>query len=502
MVRVQRRRAAAGLILSMLAVWIVLPVDRAAAKAKIDFVSGRWTAFALFAPEEHRFLGCTAMAQNGEAPSLIWNYWTDGLELRIRNAGWNLTEGQRLPVTLSVDGAWHTKGTANVLRRTRGSGSQPIRIGIDDEDGLARNASRGGTLTVRAGVEQLSFSLRGGQEMLSGLWHCRQRGELLQLAADRKREKALDKFVAQQDAAAFTLWADGLAASAQTAAATVGLGDGIRLGVDRIFAGQVLPKEAAFAFRFAIGAIRQDYETAQLSHEKIADFRSAVGDNSLSRVLRALTDQLWQEAKIVAGDSQRILEAASGGDVNGLRKPYMALARRSYLSYAGDNVYVLIRNAARTMLETEYHANEAAHALNKANVRIVNAVLWTSDDALAAEIQAVIEESRGHIKNALRWIASGRAMLEEELAEAANDERRIEMLRLHGALLDEEEALADQLADGLTAVETAIGSGRPLGMRILGRILHGGERTAAAFVQRRLNLRKQRDRVASELGAR
>ena len=172
-----------------------------------------------------------------------------------------------------------------------------------------------------------------------------------------------------------------------------------------------------------------------------------------------------------------------------------ALAKRSHLGYAGDNVYLLIRNLTRSRAQVEYHANEAAKNINRLNIKLVRAALLLHPDALAKALPDLIADSQDHIGDARRWIGSGKGLLAERMAEAMNlpepqaSRDRIESLRPHAELLDEEAAVADRFEAVLGEAEAALRAGGSLPVALRARLVHGGERTGAALLLRRVQLR-------------
>ena len=490
-----------GWIAAVLALSAACPSDIALAGAKRDFVSGPWRGYAMFDDGEGRFRGCSAAIEGRDDPALVWTHWYDRehLEIKVQNPPWTVRGGEDFRVTLSVDDAWRTDAPARVLAAL--DASRPVFLSIlgADVEALPEAAAGGRTLTVeRAGERPLSFSLSGADRMLEGLERCHRRGIALQRKAGGGAVKASDFFVPQEDAEAFARWAEKLSRYTHAAVTLVGMGDGVCRSVERLSSGPVDPRLVKFLLGIAVSPAAEATEKAQRAFADLDAFEPASGNRDLSVVLRAMAEGLLEKAEDTLRDSQHLIPAMSRGDSKETRRLYAAIARRSYLSYAGDNLYLLVRNAARSDRNLEYHLNQASRSINLMNVALVNAILFLPDDALAAKMPALIASSRGHIRDARGWARSGRAILTARLADAMRLEEsrasrdRIALLGLYAESLDEEETLADRFAAALTEVETPAQSGTaPARGEFMG-LVHGGERSAAALLQSRFALRLKR----------
>ena len=95
------------------------------------------------------------------------------------------------------------------------------------------------------------------------------------------------------------------------------------------------------------------------------------------------------------------------------------------------------------------------------------------------------------IRDARRWIRSGKALLADRLADASKmaDPTASQAPRISGELLDEEAALADRFEAVLGEAEAALRAGGPLPEAVRARLVHGGARTASALLERRARLR-------------
>ena len=295
----------------------------------------------------------------------------------------------------------------------------------------------------------------------------------------------------QEDAEAFAAWADRLAILAHEAAALVRVGDPVRRAADR-FARREVPAELAnFGYRLNLGFARKTMDRLDPEFADLYVFQPASGDDALSGALRGMAVGFLESAKDTLSDTKALMAATSRGDMEAVDRLRFALAERSYLGYAGDNVYLLIRNLTRSNEQVEYHANEAAKSINRLNIGLVNAALLMHPDALVGAMPALIAASRDHIRDARRWIGSGKALLADRLAEAANaaESPTAQALRISGELLDEEAALADRFEAVLSEAEAALRAGGPLPGALRARLVHGGARTASALLERRARLR-------------
>ena len=344
--------------------------------------------------------------------------------------------------------------------------------------------------------------------MLESLKRCHRRGIALQRKADESDLKASDFFVPQEDADAFARWADKLSMTTHSATAIVGVGDGICRAVERFSRGPFEPAAIKFVFGFSMSPTTREMKLARRELAELETFETASGDRDLGVVLRAITENLLEEGEEMLRNAQGVMTAMLRKDSKETMRLYAAIARHSYLSYAGDNIYLLVRNAARTDRRLEYHLNQASRSVNLMNIALVNAILFQPADALTAKMPALIESSKDHVRNARRWVRSGRAILTARLADATRGEDaqashdRIALLDLYAKSLDEEEALADRFATALAGVEAEIRGGAPLTQATLRPLVHGGERTAAALLQGRFALRKKRGAAEEALGGR
>ena len=485
--------------MAALALLAACPPGHALGGGKRDFVSGPWRGFTMFDSEQGRYQGCTAGWPSGDKPWLVWNFWGDGAEVVVRNAPWILRKGQGFPARLSVDDARHADARAEVTRGSDANRPSILRIVPQDVAGLLRRAAAGRKLTVELGDKRrLSFSLAGTRGMLASLDRCHRRGVALQRKADESVYKASDLFVAQEDAEAFARWADNLSRLAHLVTTVVGLGDGVRVAVEQFSGRGDDPRLLKFALRFGLTPAEQAMERVRRGWAELEPFESASGTRGLSEVLRELTQKLLNKAEDMLRDAQGLWPAMSKGDRKETRRLYSAIARVSYLSYAGDTVYLVVRNASRAQEDLEYHLNRASQSINLMNVALINPILFLPDDALADKMPALIAESNGHIHDARRWARSGREILQDRLAEillmedspASRD--RIALLGLYARSLDEEEALADRFEAASEVVEAALSGGAPLSEIEYRSLVHGGERTAAALLQGRFALRLKR----------
>ncbi len=494
MVHASRRRVAARVLPLILGFWAACPPSLAFAETKRDFVSGPWSGYAMFDAGEGRFRGCSAAIEGRDDPVLLWTHWDDRehLEIKVRNPPWTVRAGEDFQVTLSVDDAWRTDAPARVLAAP--GASRPVFLSIlgADVEALPEAAAGGRTLTVeRAGERPLSFSLSGADRMLESLERCRRRGTALQRKAGESDLKAEFIFIPQEDADAFARWADRLAILAHEAAALVRVGDPVRRAADR-FARREVPAELAnFGYRLNLEFARKTMDRLDPEFADLHVFQPASGDDALSGALRGMAAGFLERAKDTLSDTKALMAATSRGDMEAVDRLRFALAERSYLGYAGDNVYLLIRNLTRSNEQVEYHANEAAKSINRLNIELVNAALLMHPDALVGAMPALIAASRDHIRDARRWIGSGKALLADRLTDAANaaESPTAQTLRISGELLDEEAALTDRFEAVLSEAEAALRAGGPLPGALRARLVHGGARTASALLERRARLR-------------
>lgn len=483
------RRARMAAVLALLA---VCAPDLVLAGTSRDFLSGEWGGYALFDPDEGRFRGCTAAIAGGADPLLVWTHWDDRehLEIKLRNPPWAVRAGQDLQVTLSVDDAWRAVSPARVLAAP--GPSRPVFLAIpgDEVEALPRAAAGGRTLTVEgAGERPLSFSLSGAGGMLESLERCRRRGIALQEKADESDLRAEDIFVPQEDAAAFARWADELAMLAHEAAGLARIGDPVRRAADRFARRQVSATFTNLAFRLNLGLARKTMDRLDPEFSELPGFRFASGDDRLGAGFRKTVAQLLDRAKQTVSDTEAAIAATSRDDVEAVERIRYALAKRSHVGYAGDNIYLWIRNFTRSDADVEYHANEAAASINWLNIELVRAALLLHPDALASKLPGLIAASREHIREARRWIGSGRALLADRMADAsgAAGPSTAQTLRISGELLDQEAALADRFEAVLDEAEAALRVGGPLPATLRARLAHGGARTGAALLLDRVD---------------
>lgn len=503
MVPMCRRGMVACVLSAMLAAWAVFPADPALAELRRDFVSGPWKGYAMFYSHDGRFNGCAAGVPHADKPWLAVNYQGDGLTVAVRNAPWALRDGQSVAARLSVDDAWRADATANAMRSAGVPRSPILSIGVDDIEGFLQSAAGASTLTVQTGGDGLSFPLAGSRRMIASLKRCHLRGTALQRKADGYKHKASDFFVPQEDSRAFMHWADKLSRLAHSATTIAGTADLARLVIDPLLSGEIPARAAPVMFGFFLSPAREAMQAADRNFAELGKFEPASGDRELSRALRALTARLFAKAKDILRDSEAAAQAASRREWGALRKLRASLVRRSHLSYAGDNVYLLIRNAALTDGHVEYHVNRAAESTNHLSIRLIGTVMKTPRDALTAKMPALIAKSRNRLAQARRWIASGRALLKVRRADAPRAENYSPaLLKAYSELLQEEEALVDRFAAALTEAEAAIPDKAPVPKPVLWRLVHGGEKSAAALFQRRFALRLERGAAAEALESR
>lgn len=505
MARMSSRKAVVFLLIGIVGAWIAVPADPALAELRRDFVSGPWKGYAMFYADDGRFNGCAAGMPHADEPWLALNYQSDGLTVAVRNAPWGLKDGRSVAASLSVDDLWRADVTAN-SRRSAGVPSSPIlSIDVDDVEGFLQSVAAARALTVRAAGDRASFPLAGSHRMIASLKLCLHRGTALQRKADGYKRKASDFFVPQEDARAFARWADKLSRLAHSATTIVGMGDVARLVIDPLLSGEIPARAATAMFELIFSPARDAMRTADGNFDDLGKFVAASGDPGLSDILRAVTARLFAMARDVLRDLEAAERAASKREWGDLRKLNARLARRSHLSYAGDNVYLLIRNATLTDGQVEFHVNRAAENTNNLNIRIIRTVTNTPRDALTTKMPALIAESRSRLTQARRWIASGRALLKARRADAPRtkaaraENRSSALLEAYVELLHEEEALADRFAAALTEAEATIPDKAPMPKRVLWRLVHGGEKSAAALLQRRFALRMKRGAAAESL---
>ena len=487
--------------MAALALLAACPPGHAVAGGQRDFVAGPWKGVALFGSEDKRFRGCTAGVPGPEQPKLVWIHWNDrgGAEVTVRNPPWTLREGQTFQVRLSIDDAWHVDAAAEVLEASGGSRPASFSILPPDLPAFLGSAASGRTLTIeREGESRFSLSLSGVGRMLDKLDRCLHRGIALQRKADDGDYRASDLFVAQEDAEGFARWADELSKSAHAVTTVFGLGDGVRLAVNRLSGGKAEPQLIEFLLRFALDPAEKEMETIRREWAELPEFHPHSGDPGFSEVLRESTQGLLDKAESMLRDAQGVLPAMLEGDRQETRRLYAALARRSYLSYAGDNAYLTIRNASRSHEDLEYHLNRASRGINHMNVALIESILFIPDDALAEKMPALIATSKDHVRDVRRWSGSGREILIDLLSDTLRMEEsqavrdRIEFLGLYAKSLDEEEALAHRFEAALNEVEKTIGSGASPTPAQYRSLVHGGEKTAAALLARRFSLRVER----------
>ena len=490
-----------GWTVAVLAALAAFSPDLAFAGPQRDFVSGPWNGYAMFDEGEGRFRGCTSAVEGRKGPMLVWIRWADRkrVEVNVRNPPWTLRKGRVFRVTLSVDDAWRADAAARVLARS--GGSKPAFFSLSGEHltAVPRIAANGRRLTVeREGENPLVFSLAGAGPMLESLARCLRRGIALQRKADENDLKAKDFFVPQEDAEAFARWANKLSRTAYSATLIVGLGDPISRVVERFSVGPAEPAAIKFVFNLTLSPMRDEMALAMHEFTELGTFETATGDRDLGVVLRAITASLLREGQDTLRDTEGVMAAMLQGDDNERMRLYATIARRSYLSYAGDNIHLLVRNAARSARQLEYHLNQASRSINLMNVDLVNAILFHRIEPLTVELPELIGSSKEHVRNARRWIRSGRAILAERLSDpalkedtqASRDKRAL--LDLYAMSLDEEEALADRFAAALTKVEAETGGGSPLDKTVLRPLVHGGHATAVALLDKRFTLRRKR----------
>lgn len=503
MAQTSRRGAAFFLLSAITGTWVAVQAGSALAELRRDFVSGPWKGYAMFYAEDGRFNGCAAGIPHADKPWLAVNYGVDGLTVAVRNAPWMLRDGQSLAARLSVGDLWHADVTANAMRSAGVPPSPILAIDVDDVEGFLQSAAGAGTLTVRAAGDRVSFPLAGSRRMIESLKRCRLRGTALQRKADGYRRRASDFFVPQEDARAFARWADKLSRLAHSATTIVGTADLARLAIDPLLSGEFPPRAAPVLFGFFLPPMREAMRAADRNFADLEKFQPASGDRGLSDGLKALMARLFAKARDVVRDSEAAAQAASKREWGTLRKLRASLVRRSHLSYSGDNVYLLIRNATLTDGHVEYHVNRAAESTNHLGVRLVRTVLTTPRDALTAKMPALIAKSRTRLAQARRWIASGRVLLKAHRADASRTENHSSaLLKAYTELLQEEEALADRFAAVLTEAEAAIPDKAPMPKAVLWRLVHGGEKSVAALLQRRFALRLARGAAVEALEGR
>ena len=473
-----------------LALLAACPPGHALAGGKRDFVSGPWKGVALFGSEENRFRGCIAGVSGPDQPKLVWIHWNrrGGAEVTVRSPPWTLRTGQTFPVTLSIDDAWRADATAEVLDASGGSRPATFSILPPDLQAFLGRAATGRTLTIeRKGESRISLSLSGVDRMLEKLDRCLHRGMALQERADRNDLRAEDIFVPQEDAEAFARWADRLAMLAHEAAALIRQSDQVRLVADSLVRRETSARFAGLKFALNLGIARKVLSDLDPEFAELPAFRFASGDDRLGGALRGRVAQLLDKGKLTISDTEAAIAATSRDDMEEVARIRDALAARSHLGYAGDNIYLWIRNFTRSDAEVEYHANEAAKSINWLNVELVKAALLLHPDTLARELPATIAASRYRIAEARRWIRSGRALLDDasKRTDAATPETR-GILR---KLLDEEAAHADRFEAVLDEAEAALRAGGPLPEALRARLAHGGARSGAALLLDRVQLR-------------
>ncbi len=490
-----------GRIAAALAILTVYPPDRAGAESRSDFVSGPWVGRAMFDDSNHRFRGCGAFVPSGDDPTLFWIRWHDRErpEIRIRNPPWAVREDQRFEATLSVDDGWRAVAPVSV---GVGSGaSQPLYLSIhgDGVQAVARVAAGGRTLTVeRAGEKPLSFSLSGVGEMMESLDRCHSRGIALQRRADEDDLRAVDFFVAQQDDEKFAQWSNSLSRLAHAGVTIIGLGDGVCRTVERLSTGRYDLQFANFALGLAITPASKALGTVRKNFADLDVFDPASGDPGIGVVLRTAMERLLVQAETVVHASQALMSAISQGDDAERDRLYAAIARHSHLSYAGDNLYLTIRNASRSEADMEYHLNRASRSINLMNAKLVRSILFLSDDALAERLPALIALSRDRIRDARRWTAGGRKIMTDRLADAMFKQEpevsreRMALFKAYERSMQAEDALADRFEAALDEVEVAMRRRAPLSDTGYLSLVHGGERTAAALLQERFAHRLER----------
>ena len=500
-----------GWMAALLALLAASPLVPAFAEAKRDFVAGPWNGYAVFDDGEGRFRGCSAGVEEHRKPMLVWTRWADRgpVEVSVRNPPWTLREGRLFRVTLSIDDAWRADAAARVLVGSGASTPALFSVSGQDAAALRRNAPGGRQLTVERDEERrLVFSLAGSGAMLQSLGRCLRRGTALQRKADENDLKAADFFVPQEDAEAFAEWADRLSKTAYSAAVIIGTGDAISRAVEDLSARPAEPEAIKFVFNFALAPMKKEMARAARELAELEPFETASGDRDLGAVLRAATATLLREGDEMLRDVQGLMVAMLRNDKKERNRLYAALAQRSYLSYAGDNIHLLVRNAARSDRQLEYHLNHASRSVNLMNIALVDAILFLQTDALSAKLPALIDSSREHVRNARRWVRSGRGILTDRLADAVMAEEtqasrdRIALLGLYAKAFTEEEALADRFEAALTEVEAGIGRGTALDKATLRPLVHGGYSTAAALLTGRFTLRKERWASEGSLPAR
>lgn len=496
-------RRAAVLLSGIVGTWTALQADPARAELKRDFVSGPWKGYAMFDAEDGRFNGCAAGVPHAQEPWLTLNYWGDGLTVAVRDAPRKMMERQSPVARLSVDDLWHADATAEAMHSAGVPPSPILAIDVDDIEGFLQSAAGASTLTVRTAKERVTFPLAGASRMIESLKRCHLRGTALQRKADGHKHKASDFFVPQEDARAFTRWADKLSRLAHSATTLVGTADLARLAIDPLLSGKFPPRAAPVLFGFVLPPMQDAMRAADRKFDDLGEFEPASGNRYLSRSLRALTARLFARARNILRDAEAAAEAASEREWGALRKLRVRLVLRSHLSYAGDNVYLLIRNAVLTDEHVEYHVNRAAESTNRLNIRLIGTVMKMTPDASTAQMPGLIAESRTRIAHARRWIASGRELLRARRADAARGKNYSPaLLRAYAELLHEEEALADRIAAALTEAEAGIPQNAPMPRSVLWRLVHGGEKSAAALLQRRFFLRMERGAAAEALEGR
>lgn len=505
MARMSSRKAVVFLLTGIVGAWIAVPADPALAELRRDFVSGPWKGYAMFYADDGRFNGCAAGMPHADEPWLALNYQSDGLTVAVRNAPWGLRDGRSVAARLSVDDLWRADVTATA-RRSAGVPSSPIlSIDVDDAEGFLQSVAGARTLTVGAAGDRVSFPLASPRRMIASLKLCLHRGTALQRKADGYNRKASDFFVPQEDARAFARWADKLSRLAHTTTTVVGMADMGRLLIDSLLSGEIPARTAQAMFRLFFSPARDAMRTADGNFADLGKFEATSGDLGLGGVLRTLTASLFAMARDVVRDCEAAERAASNREWDDLRKLRASLVRRSHLSYAGDSVYLLIRNAALTDGQVEFHLNRAAEHTNNLIVRLIRTVMDAPRDALTAKMPTLIADSRTRLAEARRWIASGRALLEARRAdalragEARTEDHSPALLEAYAESLREEEDLADRIAAVLTEAEAAIPDNAPVPEPVLWHLIHGGEKSAAALLQRRFALRMKRGAAAEAL---
>lgn len=475
--------------------------DLAVAEWKRDFLARPWSGYAFFDSENSHVLGCVAGAEGDGKPALAWTRWADrdDVEINVHHSPWTFREGGEFRVALSVDDAWSATATARLSPESGDSKARVFEIVGEAAGALPEAAAKGRKLKVeRAGETPLSFSLSGVGRMLESLDRCRRRLVTLQKWTNEIGLRAADFFVAQEDARSFARWSDKLSRFAHAGVTLVGLGDDICRAVDGLSSGGYAARIAKFVLGLAVAPASEVLAEIQKDFAELEAFEPASGDSGTGVVLRAATGRLLVHGETVNRAVKKLLSAISQDDDAESARLCAAISRYSHLGYVGDNVYLTIRNASRSEEEFEYHLNQASWHINKMIARLVKKLPSLSDDALAAQLPALIAASRDRILNARRWSVSGRQVLAGGIADAMfRDEsqaspERMALFEAYERSMQAEDALADRFEGILDEVEAALRDGAPLSETKYLSLVHGGQGSSAVLLQDRFTRRIER----------